>query len=90
VRDVQRKLNDLGYHAGPADGLFGPKTRSALRAFQEEKDLHANGRIDVETLAALHVNATRPNGSPTAGTRGSQPEEPSARGAAPGGEASSR
>jgi peptidoglycan hydrolase-like protein with peptidoglycan-binding domain len=68
IRRVQRKLNDMGYQAGPVDGVYGPRTRDAVRAFQRDKNLHASGRIDDDTLAAMDLNV-RGTESPTAGTR---------------------
>jgi peptidoglycan hydrolase-like protein with peptidoglycan-binding domain len=40
---VQRVLNDLGYSAGPVDGLMGGKTRNAIRAYQTDNGLPASG-----------------------------------------------
>ena len=40
---VQRVLNDLGYSAGPVDGLMGGKTRGAIRAYQTDNGLPASG-----------------------------------------------
>jgi len=40
---VQRVLNDLGYTAGPDDGLMGGKTRGAIRAYQTDNGLPASG-----------------------------------------------
>ena len=34
IAAVQRALARLGYDPGPADGVLGPKTRAAIRAFQ--------------------------------------------------------
>ncbi len=34
IRSVQRRLNQLGYHAGPEDGIMGPKTSEAIWAYQ--------------------------------------------------------
>lgn len=34
VRELQIRLSALGYDAGPADGLFGPRTRDAIGAFR--------------------------------------------------------
>ena len=31
--EAQRLLNELGYNAGPVDGLIGSKTQSALEEF---------------------------------------------------------
>ena len=34
---VQRGLNELGFEAGPANGMFGPRTRSAIWEWQKAK-----------------------------------------------------
>lgn len=64
VRQVQQKLNDIGYHAGSVDGVLGPQTESALRQFQQARNLDATGHIDSNTLAALN---REPTGHPTSG-----------------------
>ncbi len=43
VADIQRMLSQLGYDAGPADGVMGGRTRSAIRAYQFDKRLAVNG-----------------------------------------------
>jgi peptidoglycan hydrolase-like protein with peptidoglycan-binding domain len=72
VRQVQQKLADMGYDTGTPDGIMGPKTRGAVKKFQQDKSLQASGRLDQKTLDALGVSAP---GSTTSGTRGSQGEE---------------
>jgi peptidoglycan hydrolase-like protein with peptidoglycan-binding domain len=32
VEKIQRKLKEAGYDPGPVDGVYGPRTRSALEA----------------------------------------------------------
>ena len=52
---VQRGLTALGFDAGPADGMFGPRTRSAIWEWQQAKGLEATGYLtqdEAETLAA--------------------------------------
>jgi len=53
VRKVQRRLNRLGYRAGKVDGLFGPITAAAVRAFQAARDLAVDGIVGRRTLRAL-------------------------------------
>jgi hypothetical protein len=53
TKDLQALLNKLGFDAGPVDGLMGPKTRSALKAFQTEYGLRRTGRADSETMEVL-------------------------------------
>ena len=70
VRQVQQKLNDIGYHAGSVDGVLGPQTESALRQFQQARNLDATGHIDSNTLAALNREPTR---HPTSGVGRQEP-----------------
>ena len=70
VRQVQQKLNDIGYHAGSVDGVLGPQTESALRQFQRARNLDATGRIDSKTLAALERERT---GQPSSKVRRRDP-----------------
>lgn len=53
VAALQRRLNELGYGAGPVDGMFGPITQGAVRRFQMHNDLSTTGRLDAETAARL-------------------------------------
>lgn len=53
VADAQRKLAQLGYQPGPADGSAGGRTATALRAFQKDRGLNVTGRLDAATIAQL-------------------------------------
>lgn len=53
VQAIQRKLNELGYEAGTADGLMGRGTRSAIIAFQQDRGLAATGVADQALLRQL-------------------------------------
>jgi peptidoglycan hydrolase-like protein with peptidoglycan-binding domain len=70
VRQVQQKLNNIGYPAGPVDGVLGPLTESALRQFQRARNLNATGHIDSKTVAALN---REPTGHPTSGVGRQEP-----------------
>jgi hypothetical protein len=50
---VQARLNDLGFDCEPVDGILGDQTRKALRAFQEQHGLPANGELDQQTRQKL-------------------------------------
>lgn len=50
---AQRRLAESGFEPGPIDGLIGPRTRSAIKAFQKSKGLNVNGRLDATTLKTL-------------------------------------
>ena len=67
VKAVQERLNALGYEAGEVDGILGGGTRAALRAFQADRDLVADGHLDGEVLEALEIDpaAVVPPPTPT-------------------------
>lgn len=56
VRQVQQALNKEGFHAGRADGIFGPDTKTALKDFQKSKGIQSNGQLSQKTLSDLGVN----------------------------------
>ncbi|RBY80982.1 N-acetylmuramoyl-L-alanine amidase [Geodermatophilus sp. TF02-6] len=53
VTSLQERLHELGYDAGPVDGVFGPETEVGLRAFQRDYGLTADGTCGPATLRAL-------------------------------------
>ena len=50
---LQRALAAHGFSPGALDGDFGPRTKTALRAFQRQSGLTPDGRAGPQTLAAL-------------------------------------
>lgn len=56
VRDVQIELRRLGYYEGLLDGLNGPATERAVRAYQRSRGLPDTGRIDEALLARLALD----------------------------------
>ena len=55
IAKTQSMLGALGYNAGPADGQVGPRTRTAIRNFQEVAGLPVTGKIDAALLEALSL-----------------------------------
>jgi lipid-binding SYLF domain-containing protein len=55
IKKAQEALRDKGYEPGPSDGLWGPRTKAALRKYQESQNLPVTGRLDAETAAKLGV-----------------------------------
>jgi hypothetical protein len=55
VRQAQQALKDKGFDPGAVDGVDGPKTRAAVRAYQKKNDLTADGRLGEQTLTSLGV-----------------------------------
>jgi len=52
---VQSALSRRGYYDGPIDGVIGPDSSRAIRAFQEAQGLPATGRIEPNVLRALKL-----------------------------------
>jgi membrane-bound lytic murein transglycosylase B len=53
VIDIQNRLIKLGLYKDDADGLLGPRTRSALRLFQQQQSLPADGHPTQEAIRRL-------------------------------------
>lgn len=53
VKDLQAKLKALGYDCGPVDGIFGPKTKAAVLAFQANSGLARDGVVGPLTWGKL-------------------------------------
>ena len=53
VLDVQQYLANNGFNPGPVDGQSGPKTKAAIKAFQEKNSLYADGVVGPKTKAAM-------------------------------------
>lgn len=53
TKQVQQRLESVGFRPGPIDGIYGPKTRAAVRAFQVASEIPASGWVDARTLAML-------------------------------------
>lgn len=54
VKTMQKRLIELGYLSGTADGSFGATTKTAVAAFQRKNGLDADGIAGPATLAALY------------------------------------
>jgi hypothetical protein len=57
-RTMQTALNEAGYNAGPADGVWGARSVRALMAFQSDRGLPVTGRPSSQVYLALQ----RPKG----------------------------
>lgn len=54
---VQRRLNALGYSTGGTDGVFGSRSRSAIRGWQQQNGLAVTGYLTGNQLALLRDQA---------------------------------
>lgn len=50
---VQQALAGAGFDCGPLDGLWGPRMRAAVKAFQTSRGLQADGVVGPRTIAAM-------------------------------------
>ena len=53
VKKVQKKLKNWGYYKGSIDGVYGAKTKQAVKKFQQKNKLKADGIVGNKTLAAM-------------------------------------
>ncbi|OAS86202.1 MULTISPECIES: peptidoglycan-binding domain-containing protein [Metabacillus] len=53
VKGIQATLSCLGYSPGTIDGIFGAKTESAVKAFQQRKGLSVDGIVGKQTYHYL-------------------------------------
>ncbi|WXU00517.1 MAG: Tn3 family transposase TnXax1 [Catillopecten margaritatus gill symbiont] len=53
IQAIQTKLNKLGFDTGKPDGIPGPKTRGAVRAYQQSKELPVDGYVGYQLLQGL-------------------------------------
>ena len=57
VRKLQRRLKELGWYSGSADGDFGPATETAVKNFQKANGLTADGKAGEKTLQKLYSSS---------------------------------
>lgn len=69
---IQKRLNNLGYDCGEANGEDNDSTRTALRDFQRRFDLSQTGEADQATVAKLEEMHDYPTEFPQA-TQASTP-----------------
>ena len=85
VKELQQRLIDLGYLTGTADGEFGGKTETALKAFQAANGLEETGIATDADTAALYADTAIDSQGNTAAPAAEEPaaeapaaEEPAA------------
>lgn len=53
VASLQRRLSELGFHSGRVDGIFGPESEAAVKAFQRNCALVTDGVAGPDVIAQL-------------------------------------
>ncbi|WP_425805936.1 spore cortex-lytic enzyme [Desulfitobacterium sp. Sab5] len=67
VRELQKRLTQMGYVVGPLDGKFGSKTQAAVRRFQQDHGLKVDGlagTVTITELKRLTGESTTSSGKP--------------------------
>jgi peptidoglycan hydrolase-like protein with peptidoglycan-binding domain len=70
IRRVQQALNERGYNAGPADGVMGPATRSAINTYRQRAGLGASTEISEKLLESLDIDSETAAAGATRGAAG--------------------
>ncbi len=63
VTTMQRKLKNWGYYFGSVDGIFGAKTKEAVKYFQRKNGLSVDGIVGNQTKKALGMRLDSQSGS---------------------------
>lgn len=53
AKNIQQALKNAGLYDGNIDGDIGPKTKQAIRSFQEQNGLSADGKVGPKTWSKL-------------------------------------
>lgn len=63
IKEVQTRLKKWGYYTGAVDGINGPKTKAAVKAFQKKYGLTQDGVVGPLTAAKMGITLTSGGGS---------------------------
>ena len=74
IKEAQTQLKDQGLYSGQIDGIAGPQTHSAVRAYQKREGLRQTARLDRETVQHMNLTASAP-ARPDAASGSSAPQE---------------
>jgi peptidoglycan hydrolase-like protein with peptidoglycan-binding domain len=55
VKKPQDRLRELGFDPGGTDGIFGPKTEAAVKAFQRHEGIEVDGIVGPDTWKHLGI-----------------------------------
>jgi peptidoglycan hydrolase-like protein with peptidoglycan-binding domain len=80
IENAQKSLKQQGHDPGTVDGVVGPQTVAALRAYQKQQGLDVTGRLDAATLARLGAGGKSGDTAAKASEQAAKPakDEPSA------------
>ncbi|MGF1609977.1 MAG: RT0821/Lpp0805 family surface protein [Kiloniellales bacterium] len=77
VREAQSLLRKLQYDPGPADGIYGQRTKRAVVAYQRDRGFEQSGAVTETVLDSLRqdVAALQPPSAPAGEATPPQPSE---------------
>jgi peptidoglycan hydrolase-like protein with peptidoglycan-binding domain len=55
VVQVQQRLARGGFYHGSIDGVMGPETRRAIRAYERSHNLRVDGALDDRLLDSMDI-----------------------------------
>jgi len=58
VTNIQTRLKNWGYYTGTIDGIYGSRTVTAVKKFQQKNGLTADGVAGTQTLAAMGIQSS--------------------------------
>jgi peptidoglycan hydrolase-like protein with peptidoglycan-binding domain len=80
IERLQKALKDNGHDPGPIDGVNGPRTAAALKAYQKAQGIEATGRLDEATVAKLGGANRTPSTTQSGGDTRPSPADPAQAG----------
>lgn len=75
-KEIQQALADKGYFQGPVDGAWSGGSTDALKRFQKDQNLDADGKIGALSLIALGLGPKRAVASAQSAPSSSEPVDP--------------
>ncbi|MBN2646330.1 MAG: lytic murein transglycosylase [Thiotrichales bacterium] len=65
IKELQTQLSQRGYAVGEVDGIIGGQTRAAIRAFQQQYGLPADGYPSIKLLNQLRTTPSKSSLEPS-------------------------
>ncbi len=75
IQDIQTALKNAAIYQGKIDGVMGPKTKKAIREFQEKNGLTADGKVGPKTWGQLKTYYNQPSSAAPISTAESTPKQ---------------
>ncbi len=69
-KEIQRRLKNWGYYSGSIDGILGPQSIKAIKAFQKKYGLVQDGIVGPKTAAKMGISLTSSTTSSTSKVSG--------------------